>query len=53
MLDLGVSFNGRPTYVLNTLALGLLHNTYVTIQLENRRSVCLTGLTEDVHFQVN
>ncbi|XP_050876284.1 uncharacterized protein LOC127079980 [Lathyrus oleraceus] len=53
ILDLGVSINVRPTFIYNNLDLGPLHNTRLTIQLENKSNARLTGVVEDVLVQVN
>lgn len=53
MLDLGASNNVMSTFVFNYLALELLQNTKVTIQLVNRSKVRPTGLVEDVLVRVN
>ncbi|KAI5406828.1 hypothetical protein KIW84_053191 [Lathyrus oleraceus] len=49
----GVSINVRPTFIYNNLDLGPLHNTRLTIQLENKSNARLTGVVEDVLVQVN
>lgn len=53
MLDLGASINVMPTSIFNSLALGPLQSTGVTIQLANRSNARPAGLVEDVLVRVN
>lgn len=53
MLDLGASINVMHTYIFNNLDLSPLHNTCLTIQLENKSNVRHVRVVEDVLIQVN
>ncbi|XP_050875009.1 uncharacterized protein LOC127078612 [Lathyrus oleraceus] len=53
MLNLGAFINIMPTSVYNNFDLGPLHNTGLTIQMENKSNVFPAGVVEDVLVQVN
>ncbi|XP_073219729.1 uncharacterized protein [Cicer arietinum] len=53
MLDLRAFINVMPTSIFNSLALGPLQSTSVTIQLANRRNARPTRLVEDILVRVN
>ena len=48
MLDLGASINVMPASLYDTLKLGPLHESHISIQLADRSCVRPLGIVEDV-----